>query len=491
MGWSLTIQRPARADVCSCGVWPDMEPLFLTHKLTVNELQSVYNVYDFQLRDHLLTTEDIYLSRCKCYHTHNKQHCPLVTTAYCGKCKVANERYINYRSLLFHQTAAHNRLARCCTHWHEPPCGHCLGCRTTSTCIVQLPFECDYTTEATCTTSGSSASHFTNTMKHAQLVREHIYNTRMPVFYFCNQHTHAHRHEHEPYSRLQCYIQTQKCCEHAALVTEFDSSFIITVLTRKQSKTKEVAAADAVDDKTKRNGTLYDKKQYVIFDPTLWREQSMNHFISLLRAVVNMPELVVERYRRFEASNFKVSNIKKYKSGKQSIVRTAITGFETKGIYQTATISCTLPSRTVLIPQKIYDLMVDDYDLSLVAVKRDPSIKQTCMFVCRAKRNPDPDVDTLVISDAIAKPMNQDQDGDKNGVYVLPNRAHGGYNRHESFLHRLARLELATAYAADKTLIATPRYSFSEYNLLVIHRKRAELMERSEFYRRTYDKGAE
>lgn len=460
-----------------------MEPLFLTHKLAVDNLQLVYNVYDFQLRDHLLTTEDIYLSRCKCYHTHNKQHCPLVTTPYCEKCNVANERYINYRSLLFHQNAAHNRLARCCTHWHEPPCGHCLGCRTTSACIVQLPFECDYTTEATCTTSGTNATHFTKPMQHAHLVREHIYNTRMPVFYFCNQHTHVHRHKHESYSQLKCCIQTQKCCEHATLVTEFESSFIITVMTE-----KEPNPAKLKDGKTV---TRYDKKQYVIFDPVLWREQSMNHFISLLRAVVNMPGLVMERYRRFESANFKVSNIKKYKSGKQSIVRTAITGFETKGIYQTTTISCTLPSRTVLIPQKIYDMMVDGYDLSLVAVKRDPSIKQTCMFVCRAKRNPDPDVDTLVISDAIAKPMNQDQDGDKNGVYVLPTRVRGGYNRQESFLHKLARLELATAYAADKTLIATPRYSFSEYNLLVIHRKRAELMERSEFYRRTYDKGVE
>lgn len=463
-----------------------MEPLFLTHKLTVNNLQSMYNVYDFQLRDHLLTTEDIYLSRCKCYHTHNKQHCPLVTTAYCVKCKVANERYINYRSLLFHQTAAQNRLARCCTHWHWPPCGHCLGCRTTSTCIVQLPFECDYTTEATCTASGSGAPHFTKPMKHAQLMREHIYNTRMPVFYFCSQHTHVHRHEHKPYSRLQCCIQTQKCCESATLVTEFNSSFVITTVTKKRAKTM-AAAADAAADKTKRSAI--EKKQYVIFDPTLWREQSMNHFISLLRAVVNTPELVTERYRRFESSNFKVSNIKKYKSGKQSIVRTAITGFETKGIYQTATISCTLPSRTVLIPQKIYDLMVGDYDLSLVAVKRDPSIKQTCMFVCKGKRNPDPDVDTLVISDAIAKPLNQDQDGDKNGVYVLSNRARGGYDRRESFLHRLARLEMATAYATDKTLIATPRFSFSENNLLVIHRKHPELIERSEFYRRTHGKG--
>lgn len=453
-----------------------MEPLFLLHKLTVQNLQSVYNVYDFQLRDHLLTTEDIYLARCKCCHTHRKLACPLVTDAYCEKCRVANERYITYKSLLFHPAAEHSRMAKCCTHLHEPPCERCLGCRTASKCIVQLPFECDCTTNATCVSSASTKRHFTEPLKHGLLIREHIYNTRTPIFYFCDRHVHTHRHEHEPYGRLRCCIQSQKCCESATLVTDFDSSFVITVTTKRQ---------------TNRSNTAYKEKSYVIFDPTLWRDQSTNHFISVLRAVVNLPGLVAERYRRFETCHFKVSNLKQYKSGKQSIVRTAVTGFETKGIYQTATISCTLPSRTVLIPQKLYDLMAIDYDLSLVAVKRDPSIKQTCMFVCRAERNPDSDVETLVIPDAIARPMNQDQDGDKNGVYVLPNRTHDGYNRRESFLHRLARLELSTAYTTDKTLIATPRFSFSEYNLLVIHRKRDELMERSEFYRRTYGKGVE
>lgn len=448
----------------------DDGPLFLTHKLAV---RSAYNMYDFQLRDHLLTTEDIYLACCECHHAHRKESCPLVTTAYCDKCRVANRRYIPYKSLLFHQTAQHKRLARCCTHVHEPPCGRCLGCRTTSTCVVQLPFECDFTTEATCVSPTRKEMHFTVPVEHGQLLCEHVYNTRAPVLYICDRHAHAHVHEYEPYGRLRCCVQAQRCCESATLVTEYDSSFLITVTTRT----------------AKRGAPSYKETPYVIFDPTLWREQAKNHFVSLLRAVISLPGYVKARYQRFEACHFKVSNIKHYKSGKQSIVRTAVTGFETKGVYQTATISCTLPNRTVMMPQKIYDLMADDFDMSLVAVKRDPSIKQTCMFVGMVVRNPDPGVDTLVISDSIARPLNQDQDGDKNGVYVLPIRARDGYDRRESFLHRLARLELATAYATDKTLIATPRFSFSENNLLVIHRKCDELTERSEFYRRTHGKG--
>lgn len=441
-----------------------MTPLFLTHKLTVNGLRTVCNVFDFQLRDHLLTVEDLYLSMCKCRHAHYKRSCRLVTTAYCDKFRVANERFVNYKSLLFHPAAECNRLAKCCPHVHEPPCGRCIGCRTTSACIVQSSFECNFTTDATCTSSGAVPPHFTTQLKHGHLVREHVYNTRSPAFHFCRRHVHVH--SHELYGAQPCYVQTRACCEHATLYREFDSTFVITVLSG-------------------GNG----RKEYVIYDPSLWHDQSANHFVSFLRAVINLPDLVEERYRHFESAHFKVSNIRKYKSGKQSIVRLAVTGFETKGIYQTANISCTLPSGEVLIPQKIYDLLSGEYDLTLVTVKRDPSITQTCMFVCRAVRNTDPEVDTLVISDAIAKPLNQDQDGDKNGVYALALRSPDGYDRRESFLFRLARLELATAYRTDKTLIATPRYSLSEYNRLVVHRKRDELKPRSEFMRRTYDKG--
>ncbi|KAI5630617.1 lef-9 [Venturia canescens] len=453
------------------------KPLFLTHKIRIDRLSKRYNVHDFQLRDHLLTAQDIYTSRCKCVHTHNKKRCPFVTVAFCEKCQVANRRFINYRSLLFHRDIQHCHLYECCVHIHEPPCNRCLGCKTRHTCLVQQPFECTFTTHAVCTKH--DPARFTKPTASSEFLYEHMYNTRMPIFYFCQ----CHKHEHisiSPTTMLElgapCYIQTYKCCDKALLVTEFDSSFILTT-------TKLISL---------NSGTMAQRlvnAEYVIFDPSIWREQSVNHFISLLRAFVSMPELVLERYKRFESSNFVVSNVKAYRSGKLSIIRTSITGFETKGIYQTSTISCTLHYSEVLIPRKIYELMRFDYDLNLVAVKRDPSIKQTCTFVCRAIENPDPEVDTIVIPDAIAKPLNQDQDGDKNGVYVLPIVTANGYHRAESFLHKLAKLELAMAFRRKLTLIATPRYSFSENNLMLMRRKASELSQCSEFFRTTAQYG--
>lgn len=184
-------------------------------------------------------------------------------------------------------------------------------------------------------------------------------------------------------------------------------------------------------------------------------------------------------------------NIERYKSGKQSIVRTAITGFDTYGIYQTATISCEMPQNVVVFPERLWDLMVDNYNLSLVCVKRDPCIKPACMFVCRAARNTDPGIDVLVINDSIAGPMNQDQDDDKNAVYALPKYSVIHYDGYESFLYKISKFEMARAYSETNTLIALPRYSFSENSKILIHRNVDWLQNNSEFFRRTYSDGLE
>lgn len=540
-------------------------PLFLTQKYKIEQLSSEYNIYDFQLRDHLLTTENLYLSDCKCYHTHNKRRCRIVTTPFCRKCKVSHTKWVDFKSLLFHRNVDKFRLAKCCTHIHEPPCGVCLSCNvyqadadSTPGCSIQYPFECVYTTDAICeklhrsdgdkvrrkdsnksikkkqrlkdsscplsspstcfstqppppsslpsTSSSSSSStsasasdlRFTTPLEDSDLLYEHVYNTRNPLFHMCRRHRHYHRAPFDAPETLRnvakstlCYVQTSKCCDDAVHITEFQSSFMITMTNDAKGelqKKKIVKVRKTINTKTKTKKKSNVYSQHIIYDPSLWRDQSKNHFISLLRAVINMPELVQERYQRFETSNFIVPSLQKYKSGKQSVVRTMITGFETKGIYQTTTMSCELPYTEVLIPQKLYDLMIEEYDMTYVALKRDPSIKQTCMFVCNAKRNPDPDIDVIVISDVIAKPLNQDQDGDKNGIYVLPLFVKG-YDRRDSFIHKLAKFEMSMAFGVSLTAIATPRYSFSENNLLLMKRNARRLLEENDFFRKTYHKG--
>nr|AHW98254.1 OrNV_gp098-like protein [Nilaparvata lugens endogenous nudivirus] len=144
-----------------CGKRKIDEPdaMFLTSKISIQPLSEYLTVYDFQLRDHLRTTRNIYLknTKCTCSHSHNKIACPFTETSYCQKCSTSNRLCLDYKSLLFHQNLENFKLSTCCVHVHTPPCGVCINCRTQplnysqSTalprCIVQEPFECVHTTD--------------------------------------------------------------------------------------------------------------------------------------------------------------------------------------------------------------------------------------------------------------------------------------------------------------------------------------------------------
>ena len=440
------------------------QPKFLTCKYQISNLNSVLNVYDFQLRDHFLNSNNLYVTTCSCMvHKHNKNRCKIVDTQFCVKCKQPTKFLMSFEMLLAHgPDISTKELFICCKHVHHPPCRRCLYCNIVPlnggnddgsssqgeySCIIKKPFECFYTCDVVCP---YHPNNFTKCIDlNNIMLREHIYNMKLPIFYFCF----VHAHRHKSHIDKICYIQTFKCCEHAVCVQDYDSSFIVTVSTTLSSSASSSSNNNVNDTKeqddddedcddfdanltttnvpiigTKRkrrqskrmNGRqkLIGKpkinknksKEFIIFDPRIWREQSLNHFVSFIRAVIVMPEAAKDRYTRFEESNFSISNVKKYKSGKESIVRLAVTGFETKGIYQTSTISCIIPHYKTIIPQMLYDLLVEQgYDTSLVCIKRDPSIKSTCMFVCKAERNPDPSFRTIIIPDAISRPMNQDQ----------------------------------------------------------------------------------
>lgn len=439
-------------------------------------------------------------------------------------------------------------------------------------------------------------------MNTGAYVKEHVYRTRSPTFYFC----YVHSHYHISHPKIPCVIQTYKCCENAVFVKDYTNCFLVKVAipppqstasklndgtgaaptttkrkrkaslnqesdakrskttgtksaetdstgtaghtTRKRkinktldsdSKRRKISSSDDdgvgtacktitatstckrarsedhdggrekipktdADNDENRNckipsnngsheappqNTNKSFTEYIIFDPSIWREQSFNHFVSFLRAVIALPAAAAqERYLRFENSNFTISNVKKYISTKDSVIRSSITGFETYGVYQTAIISCTIPYYTVVLPQKLYDILeAEGYDMDLVLVLRHPSIKPTCMFVCKVLRNPDPYVDVIIISDQQSVGMNQDQDGDQNGVFLLRKRING-YDNTKSYMYKVAKMELAKAFRNKQTLIARPRYLLSENSLLKIKRNVNDFLH-LEYFKRTYAKG--
>lgn len=314
-------------------------------------------------------------------------------------------------------------------------------------------------------------------------VYQHIYNTKSPSFYFCFKHVHYHK----KYPNIECKIQTFKCCQSAVLMKDFDECFVVTVLGPAISGRKPTNS-NGINNNDIGGYELSKAKEYLIFDPRIWREQSYNHFMSFIRAVITTPSAILERYKRYESSNFSISKLKKYKSGKDSIIRRSITGYETNGIYQTSTISCLIPYYSVVLPQKIYDLLkAENYDLDLVMVKRDPSILPTCMYVCSVIRNPDPKIICTTISDQQSKGFNQDQDGDRNAEYFLCRKING-YDSTKSYDYKVAKMEMAQAFRCKRTLIGTPRYLLSETSLLKIERFPDDFLN-IEFYKKTYQRG--
>lgn len=288
-------------------------------------------------------------------------------------------------------------------------------------------------------------------------VNEHIYNTKNPIFYFCFKHAHYHK----SHPTIKCIIQEFQCCDEATSVEDFTECFTITTLSS--------PTASSSSTKTNRND-IKKATEWIIYDPSIWRDQSYNHFMSFIRAIIVSPADMAERYKRFESSNFTISSIRRHISGKESKIRTAVTGFETYGAYQTSTISCIIPYFVVVLPAKLYDeLNSEGFDLDLVLVKRDPSILQTCMYVCAVRRHDDPRCLVTTISDQQSKGMNQDQDGDRNAQYLLRKR-YNGYDCTKSFDYKVAKMEMANAFCEKKTLIGTHRYHLSETRILKIKR---------------------
>lgn len=457
----------------------EVDPLFLTYKLQLKKLSAVRNIYDFQLRDHLRTDVNIFHSDKCGKHRHIVDSCNLVTTQSCETNNCNHRLVIPYQALLFHPELEQKKLYSCtCVHVHAPPCNICINCKLFKPCVVKQPYVCNYLSDVTC--NNHITPILTQPVHYASHLYEHIYNTKTPFFYMCNEHAHKHMYPSAAMSNIVCYVQSHKCCSEAIYLPEVTNSFIVTTTNTHLLKTTQLNMKFKILD------------NFTIYDPQIWRGQSRNFVMSFLRGVLNNPSVASIRYKRYQTSNFIVPNIKKYISGKESGVRSSITGFETTGIYQTSTISCTLPRDVVLVPQKLYDFITttQQYELDMAAIKRDPSIRPTCMFIQKLLRNPDPQNDTLVIGDSIADPMHQDQDGDKNGIYLLKKfTTQHGYKHNESYSYKLAKLEMTKSFGVTKTLTGLPRYAFSEQNLRLMVLKHEELIKSNKLYSRYYMHG--
>lgn len=425
------------------------EPLFNTTKITLEPISSTVNVIDSHLQDHFLNTDNLYIASCRCHlHRHNQRVCFITNMSVCPTCNNTNDEFMNSNVIYFHPEIQTKGVGKCHAHIHEPPCLSCINCKTNKKCLVLEPFTCYYTTEAVCCDKVVAPLPYDDIYPS-----EHYHSLKTLDFFFCTNCKHTHT------DGKQCIINTVRCCPTAISVYDYTASFIITAKIPKPT-------------------------EYIIYDPSLWCKQSVNQFLSFLRAVISIPESVATRYQRYEASKFEVPNLKRYKSGKDSVIRTAVIGFEARGVYQTSTISCTIPYNVVYIPQTIHTQLVDQgYDTDLVCVKRDPSILPTCLYVCMVRVHDDPNVQVITISDQLSRGLNQDQDGDKNVLYFLQRRV-GNWHTDKSYQYAVSRLEMSSAMNCLQTLTAKPRYLFSETTFQHLYNHRETLTSKNNVLRR-------
>lgn len=444
------------------------KPQFFSHKVSISPLE--LKIYDYQLRDHLMIDSNIYIANCNCNHKHNNRPCSFRNTLYCdiNKCSSKNKPnkiFLEYKYLLFHKVGLGFNLSRCdsCSHTHKPNCESCINCKTGKPCIIDTPFECNLTENEIC------CNKFTTPLQEASNLSKHFYNIKPnQPFFICKKCKHYHNNDEKLNKTRECWIQSKQCCEHAMKLIDYPDSFFIYHKIFKSTHNKYVFISK------------------LIYTPKIWQQLSL--FVSLLTAIVYNfdPKVIKTRFEKFNVAPTKIPSLKIYKSGGDSIIRSNITGFPTKGAYQTSVISCVLEHNKVLVPKPIYNAAKkSNFFLDLCVVKRDPSFHPTSLYVLWLWVTPEP---CIGISESISKPLNQDQDGDKNVIYFLEQFTADGFNKITSFLMKLVRMELSLAYKVRITLICRPRLCFSERNLLNMYRNQENFMQ-NPFFKRTYKYG--
>lgn len=338
----------------------------------------------------------------------------------CAKCKKPMELIATSEQISFHRNCKVIMFKSSVPHVHSPPCQSCLPCLFGGECIIEKSFNCYLTHNQT-------GDHGSNTMLD-QYFTEHIVDVNPKGWYICEVHQHKHSDNNV------CFIMNVKCCDYAVPFYEYNKAFSI----------------------------KFDDKIYNVFHPVSWEYQIKNYFISMLKYLITGSNKFDSTYQYLKDASYKFGKISTYISGKFSIIRVGILGLFATGLYQTGTMDSSLKFTEIKVPKTLLEFVSDEYYTDIALINRDPSIKPTCMYAMRIIPH---DGDTIIIPDAIAKPMNQDNDGDRNSVYLISK------SKGHLIKTQLARLELYRANQTYITNFSLPRIAFSEYVRIKLYRE--------------------
>lgn len=119
--------------------------------------------------------------------------------------------------------------------------------------------------------------------------------------------------------------------------------------------------------------------------------------------------------KKFLQNDFKCSNFSILQSGKRSYVRSYLLGHRHNGARMTMVVDNELGPNSISIPYDIYSNL--DLASNLVIINRDPSINDTCIYVCEMfYHNTDP---CIHLNPFVLDGLHADQDGDDISINYL------------------------------------------------------------------------
>ncbi|AEW69612.1 late expression factor 9 [Helicoverpa zea nudivirus 2] len=181
--------------------------------------------------------------------------------------------------------------------------------------------------------------------------------------------------------------------------------------------------------------------------------------------------------KKFLQNDFKCSNFSILQSGKRSYVRSYLLGHRHNGARMTMVVDNELGPNSISIPRDIYDNL--DLATNLVIINRDPSINDTCIYVCEMFHH---DTDPCIhLNPFVLDGLHADQDGDDISINYL--KYENSMNRN---LMKMAITEMRSMswnYGYRHNLFYKPRYALGQQfrHLLYTHDK--WFNQHSKFYR--------
>lgn len=182
-------------------------------------------------------------------------------------------------------------------------------------------------------------------------------------------------------------------------------------------------------------------------------------------------------HKKFLQNDFMCGNFLILQSGKRSYVRSYLLGHRHNGARMTMVVDNTLGPNQISIPEKIYFKL--PIATNLVIINRDPSINDTCIYVCEMSTH---NTDACIhLNSFVLDGLHADQDGDDISINYLKYELTVPRPLMKTSITELRQLSWNHGYRHN--IFYKPRYYMGQQFRHLLYAKDAWFQEHSAFYK--------